>query len=64
MILSSASGQGRVLEDSGSAREKVVARAPPYDAVRHRVVSNLHSKGCGPGWGVGGVCTHPYKAVR
>ena len=54
MILSSASGQGRVLEDSGSAREKVVARAPPYDAIRHRVVSSLHGKGCGPALGGGG----------
>ena len=63
MILSSASGQGRVLEDSGSAREKVVARAPPYDAVRHRVVSSLHGKGYGPGLGVGGACMHPYEVV-
>ena len=61
MILSSASGQGRVLEDSGSAREKVVARAPPYDAVRHRVVSRLHSKGHGPRLGVG---SGPHAPLR
>ena len=63
MILSSASGQGRVLEDSGSAREKVVARAPPYDAVRHRVVSSLHGKGCGPRLGGDGARMHPCAAV-